>query len=82
MVNIKNVPRDLVPSVLGVNKYADSEYDTFKSVMCTVESPNNGHFGEMTSVRCRELSASGDWFIILSNYTIYIILNAVLHLFR
>ena len=24
----------------------------------------------------------GDWFIILSNYTIYIILNAVLHLLR
>ena len=24
----------------------------------TVESPNNGHVGDMASVRCRELSAS------------------------
>ena len=24
----------------------------------TLESPNNGHVGEMASVRCRELSAS------------------------
>ena len=41
---------------------------------CTVETPNNGHVGEMASVRCRELSASRDWPIILSNHTIYIIL--------
>ena len=34
-VEIKNEPRDLVPSVLESNMYADFEsYDTFKSVIC------------------------------------------------
>ena len=31
---------------------------TFSETSSTVESPNNGHVGDMASVRCRELSAS------------------------
>ena len=34
--------------------------------MYTVESPNNGHVGDMASVRCRELSVLGD--CLNSNY--------------
>ena len=33
-------------------------FELFYLVKYTVESPNNGHVGDMASVRCRELSAS------------------------
>ena len=34
MVEIQNELTDLLPSVLQVNKYTESVYDTFKSVIC------------------------------------------------
>ena len=51
----RNEPRDSVPSVLEVNKYADFEsYDTFKSVICIHKArlqPNSSIFGLTKYIR-------------------------------